>query len=127
MSESLKEKLKVWDIVYEAQTAAIQEAHEGSTAAAVDLAARGVIQSYGYGPYFTHRLGHGIGIQIHESPYLNRGNVNTTLKAGMTFTAEPGIYMVDKFGVRHEDVVWINEDGLPEVLSGRRASDPWNP
>ena len=49
------------------------------------------------------------------------------LKAGMTFTSEPGIYLVDKFGVRHEDVLLVREDGMPDILTGRRAKDPWNP
>ena len=101
--------------------------HEGNSAASVDIAARKVITNAGYGSAFTHRVGHGIGIKAHESPYLNKGNVNVTLKAGMTFTSEPGIYLVDKFGVRHEDILLLRESGEPEVLSGRRAMSPWDP
>lgn len=127
LSEDMKEKLKVWDIVFEAQTASLYALHENSTAAAVDIAARNVITEAGYGRAFTHRVGHGIGIKAHESPYLNKGNVNATLKAGMTFTSEPGIYLVEKFGVRHEDVLLVQEHELPKLLTGRRAKDPWNP
>ena len=101
--------------------------HDGSSAASVDIAARRVITDAGYGSAFTHRVGHGIGIKAHESPYLNKGNVNVTLKAGMTFTSEPGIYLVDKFGVRHEDILLLRESREPEVLSGRRAMSPWDP
>ncbi len=127
MSDSFREKLNVWDIVFDAQTASLQSLHENGTAAAVDIAARDVISEHGYGEAFTHRLGHGIGIKAHESPYLNKGNVNTTLKAGMTFTSEPGIYLVDKFGVRHEDVLLVKEHGMPDILTGERAQDPWTP
>jgi Xaa-Pro aminopeptidase len=127
LSDILREKVRVWDIVFEAQTASLHRLHENSTAAAVDIAAREIIEEAGYGETFTHRVGHGIGIKAHESPYLHKGNVNTTLKAGMTFTSEPGIYLVDKFGVRHEDVLMVREDGMPDVLSGQRATSPWVP
>jgi Xaa-Pro aminopeptidase len=66
----------------------------GNSAASVDIAARDVITNAGYGDAFTHRVGHGIGIEAHENPYLNKGEVNVTLKAGMVFTSEPGIYLV---------------------------------
>lgn len=101
--------------------------HAGNSAASVDIAARKVITDAGYGEAFTHRVGHGIGIKAHESPYLNKGNVNVTLKAGMTFTSEPGIYLVDKFGVRHEDILLVKESGQPEILTGTRAIGPWDP
>ena len=127
LNDDVKEKTKVWDIVLDAQTSSLHELHENSTAARVDIAAREVITDDGYSEAFTHRVGHGIGIKAHESPYLNKGNVNATLKAGMTFTSEPGVYLVDKFGVRHEDVLMVREDGLPDVLSGKRAIDPWHP
>jgi len=100
---------------------------ENSSAASVDIAARDVITQAGYGPTFTHRVGHGIGIKAHESPYLNKGNVNTTLRAGMTFTSEPGIYIDYKFGVRHEDILLVRMDGDPEILTGVRAQGPWDP
>jgi Xaa-Pro aminopeptidase len=127
LSEHVREKLDVWEIVFQAQTASLAALHENSTAAQVDIAARDVITAAGYGDAFTHRVGHGIGIKAHESPYLNKGNTETLLKAGMTFTSEPGVYLVDKFGVRHEDILLVREDGQPEILTGTRAVGPWDP
>ncbi|TVY25886.1 putative peptidase [Lachnellula hyalina] len=127
LSPVVQEKLKVWDIVLEAQTQSMHALVSGNTAASVDIAARKVISDGGYGNAFTHRVGHGIGIKAHESPYLNKGNFNVTLRAGMTFTSEPGIYLVDKFGVRHEDILLVKEDGEPEILTGQRAVGPWDP
>lgn len=125
--EDFRHKLKVWDVVFEAQTQSLSALTLGHTAADVDLSARGVIEKAGYGDAFTHRVGHGIGIKAHESPYLNKGNKKTPLRAGMAFTSEPGVYLVDQFGVRHEDVLLVREKGLPDVLSGVRAIDAWNP
>jgi Xaa-Pro aminopeptidase len=122
-----KEHMKVWNLVLDAQAAAIKAMVPNNTAAAVDIAARNVIDEGGYEPYFTHRLGHGIGIKAHESPYLNQGNFAATLRPGMTFTAEPGIYILDKFGVRLEDVLLVKEDGEAESLSGSFARSPWAP
>ncbi|KAF3064742.1 putative peptidase C18A7.01 [Daldinia childiae] len=121
------EKLKVWNIVLEAQTAASREFKANNTAASVDLAARKIIENAGYGHAFTHRLGHGIGIKAHESPYLNKWNTKSILRPGMTFTNEPGIYLEDKFGVRHEDIYLVKEDGDAELLTGRRAMSPYDP
>ncbi|PYH47084.1 Creatinase/aminopeptidase [Aspergillus saccharolyticus JOP 1030-1] len=123
----MKEKLKVWDIVFEAQTKSIAQFTVNSTAASVDIAARSVISAAGYGEAFTHRVGHGIGIKAHESPYLNKGNHETVLRAGMTFTSEPGVYLVDKFGVRHEDIFLVRENDSAELLTGQRAIGPWDP
>ncbi|KAK6001282.1 hypothetical protein QM012_002613 [Aureobasidium pullulans] len=126
-SELHGEKLKVWDIVLEAQTEAGKMFVPNGTAASVDIAARKVIDDAGYKGTFTHRLGHGIGIKAHESPYLNKGNHGTLLRAGMTFTAEPGIYLENKFGVRHEDIYLVKENGPAEVISGKRAVSPYEP
>jgi len=104
---------KVFDIVLRAQTAARQAARAGLEAQAVDRAARAVIEAAGYGPgyrYFTHRLGHGIGMDGHEWPYLVRGN-RLALQPQMTFSDEPGIYIRGEFGVRLEDELHILEDG----------------
>lgn len=125
--DDIRHKLKVWDIVFEAQTQSLSALTLNHSAADVDLAARRVIDKAGYSDAFTHRVGHGIGIKAHESPYLNKGNTGTPLRAGMTFTSEPGIYLVDHFGVRHEDVLLVKEDGLPDVLSGVRATNAWKP
>jgi Xaa-Pro aminopeptidase len=124
---TIDHKIAVWHTVFEAQTQSLSALTLGHAAADVDIAARRVIEDAGYGGAFTHRVGHGIGIKAHESPYLNKGNTGTPLRAGMTFTSEPGIYLVDKFGVRHEDVLLVKEDGLSDVLSGIRATSPWKP
>ena len=108
------DKMKqVFDIVHQAQTAALKAARPGVECQAVDAAARKVITDAGYGPdykYFTHRLGHGIGMDGHEWPYLVRGNT-TPMTANMTFSDEPGIYIQDEFGIRLEDDMHITENG----------------
>lgn len=122
-----EEKEKVWQIVLDAQTAAAHAMKPGNTAASVDIAARTVIEDEGYGYGFTHRLGHGIGIKAHESPYLNKFNKEAILSAGMTFTNEPGIYLEGKFGVRHEDIYLVKENGEAELLTGQRARGLFEP
>ena len=112
-----EEYRRVWDIVHEAQAAAIRRAAPGIPCQEVDRAARRVIEKAGYGEYFTHRLGHGLGIDVHEPPYMVEGN-SLPLEPGMTFTSEPGIYLPGKFGVRIEDDVVVTETGS-EVLSTR--------
>ena len=114
---------KVFDIVHAAQTAALKTAKPGLECQAVDAAARKVITDAGYGPdykYFTHRLGHGMGMDGHEWPYLVRGNT-TKLEPNMTFSDEPGIYIRGEFGVRLEDDMHILENGAelftPQSLS----------
>jgi Xaa-Pro dipeptidase len=104
---------KVFDIEFRAQTAALEAAGPGVPAENVDRAARKVIEDAGYGPgykYFTHRVGHGIGMDGHEWPYLVKGNT-VPLKAGNTFSDEPGIYIRGEFGVRLEDDMVITADG----------------
>jgi Xaa-Pro dipeptidase len=107
---------KVWQIVRDAQQAAIDLAKPGVTCEALDFAARDLIEKAGYGKYFVHRLGHGIGMDGHEHPYLVRGNT-TRLKPGMTVTIEPGIYLPGEFGVRIEDDVVITDDGCEPLSS----------
>lgn len=121
------EQIKVWQLVLDAQAVAVKAMVPGATAASVDVAARDIIEAAGYGDYFTHRLGHSIGIKAHESPYLHKGNDATILRPGMVFTAEPGIYILDRFGVRHEDVLVVKKDGGAENISGGFAKDPWKP
>ncbi|KAI0977596.1 peptidase M24, structural domain-containing protein [Xylaria arbuscula] len=125
--ELREEKLKVWDVVLSAQSAAAVALRPNNTAASVDIAARSVIEDAGHGEQFTHRLGHGIGIKAHESPYLNQWNRETRLQSGMTFTNEPGVYIEGKFGVRHEDVYLVRQTGEPDLLTGRRATGPYDP
>ncbi|KIX08793.1 uncharacterized protein Z518_03450 [Rhinocladiella mackenziei CBS 650.93] len=121
-------KLEIWSLVLSAQTASIEAFTPNSSAADVDIAARTVISNAGYGKAFTHRVGHGIGIKAHESPYLNKGNTDTMLRPGMTFTSEPGVYLEGRFGVRHEDIFLVMEDGdEAECLSGQRARGPYEP
>ncbi|MGB2606195.1 MAG: Xaa-Pro peptidase family protein [Candidatus Sulfotelmatobacter sp.] len=103
----------VFDIVHRAQAAALAAARPGAECGSVDAAARKVITDAGYGPdykYFTHRLGHGMGMDGHEWPYLVRGNA-TTLRPNMTFSDEPGIYIRGEFGIRLEDDMHITENG----------------
>src|SRR5271157_1296748 len=108
------DKMKqVFDIVHRAQSAALAAAKPGAEAGSVDSTARQVITDAGYGPdykYFTHRLGHGMGMDGHEWPYLVRGNP-TRLQPEMTFSDEPGIYIRGEFGIRLEDDMHIMEDG----------------
>lgn len=104
---------RVFDIVRKAQQAALKAAHPGATMESVDAAARKVIVDAGYGPgykYFSHRLGHGIGMDMHEWYYLVRGN-KRRIKPHMTFSDEPGIYIPGEFGVRLEDDMHITDSG----------------
>ncbi|MBB6146162.1 Xaa-Pro dipeptidase [Silvibacterium bohemicum] len=104
---------QVFDIVHRAQARALATARPGVPCEAVDAAARKVITDAGYGPdyaHFTHRVGHGIGMDGHEWPYLVRGNT-LPLAANMTFSDEPGIYIRGEFGIRLEDDMYITEDG----------------
>jgi len=110
---------KVFDIVKQAQAAAMDAVRPGVTAGEIDKAARQVIEDAGYGPeyaYFVHRLGHGIGMEGHEWPYLVRDNP-LLLEPGMTFSNEPGIYIYGEFGTRIEDCFYVTENG-GEYLGG---------
>ena len=111
---------KVFNLVHDAQTAAMQLGRPLYTPCQeMDRAARKVIADGGYGPSFTHRLGHGLGMDGHEVPYLVEGN-DTRLEPGMVFTIEPGIYQLGHFGVRIEDDCLMTDKGV-EVLSHRTA------
>jgi Xaa-Pro dipeptidase len=110
---------RAFEIVRSAQDAALAAAIAGRACGSVDDAARKVITDAGFGPgykYFSHRLGHGIGMDGHESPYLVRGN-RITLKPGMTFSNEPGIYVVGEYGMRCEDDMVIAESGAAQLLT----------
>ncbi len=106
-----QEMVEIAQIVLEANQAAHSIARPGVSAQEVDQAARAVIEAAGYGDYFTHRTGHGLGMEGHEAPYIRAGNP-ILLTPGMTFTIEPGIYLSGKGGVRIEDDVVITEEGL---------------
>jgi Xaa-Pro dipeptidase len=117
------EAQKVFDIVHEAQRQALAFAAPGKKCGEVDGVARKVITDAGYGPdyrTFTHRLGHGIGMEGHEWPYLVRGS-QVVLQSGMTFSDEPGIYQYGKFGIRLEDIMAITDNGA-EMLTQPQAS-----
>ncbi len=107
---------RVHDVVLRAQEAGYRAARAGVEAASVDAAARAAIADAGYGAYFIHRLGHGIGLDGHEHPYLVSGNAER-LEPGMAFSIEPGIYLPGRFGVRIEDIAFIDAHGVAEPLN----------
>jgi len=121
---NVKDKMnKVFDIVHDAQTAALKAARPGVACQDVDAAARKVVADAGYGAnydHFAHRVGHGMGMDGHEWPYLVRGN-SLKMSAEMVFSDEPGIYIRGEFGVRLEDDLHITENGAelftPQSLS----------
>jgi Xaa-Pro aminopeptidase len=106
---------QIHTIVEKAVQAALKAARPGVMAKEVDAAARNVIEDAGYGEYFVHRTGHGMGIDGHEPPYITATS-ETILEEGMVFSIEPGIYIPGRFGIRLEDIVILREDG-PEILS----------
>jgi Xaa-Pro dipeptidase len=117
---------KVFEIVHEAQRQAVGFAGPGKKCGDVDAAARKVITDAGYGPdyrTFTHRLGHGIGLEGHEWPYLVRGS-EIVLQPGMTFSDEPGIYQYGKFGIRLEDILAITETGAEMMTPTQTSLSP---
>jgi Xaa-Pro dipeptidase len=116
---------RVWDVVRQAQEAAFRAARPGVPCQAVDAAARKVIDEAGFGPgyrTFTHRVGHGIGMDGHEWTYLVKGN-ETPLQPGMCFSDEPGIYIPGEIGVRHEDVITITPDGALNLTEWTRSPE----
>ena len=106
---------KIYNIVRQAQAQAIKGIKPGIKASDIDRRARQYIAKHGYGGFFAHNLGHGIGLEVHEEPYLSTRN-KTIIEPGMVFTIEPGIYLPNKFGVRIEDDVIVTKNGC-EVLS----------
>jgi len=110
---------RVFDIVLKAQRESMKAVRPGITCESIDAVARKVVEDAGFGPgykYFAHRLGHGIGMEGHEYPYLVKGN-KLKLKPGMTFSNEPGIYIYGEFGVLIEDCFVVTEDG-GKILGG---------
>ncbi|MEV6293333.1 aminopeptidase P family protein [Streptomyces sp. NPDC051896] len=116
VGEPTEEERRVHDIVREAQEVGYQAVRPGVACQEVDRAARAVITDAGYGEYFIHRTGHGIGVTTHEPPYMIEGE-EQPLVPGMCFSVEPGIYLPGRFGVRIEDIVTVTEDG------GRRLNN----
>jgi Xaa-Pro aminopeptidase len=115
LGEASPRYLEVWNLVLQAQEAAKAVIRAGTTGVEADAAAREVIVEAGYGDYFGHGLGHGVGLAVHEGPGASRLSKDT-FEAGMSLTIEPGIYLPGEFGVRHEDLVVIGEDGI-EILT----------
>jgi Xaa-Pro aminopeptidase len=119
-----KEFEKVYGVVLEGQQEAIRTAKEGVEVGAVDGAARQVIEKAGYGKEFFHRTGHGLGLEIHEGPYIVTGG-KEKLADGMYFTVEPGVYLRGKLGVRIEDDVLISGGMGEEVTKGPKGYGWW--
>ncbi|VDC05991.1 unnamed protein product [Peniophora sp. CBMAI 1063] len=122
-------QLDIWNLVQAAQTQGLKTAGGGVIAKDVDAAARSVITVAGLGKYFTHRLGHGIGLEVHEAPYLVGGSKDV-LRPGHTFSDEPGVYIEGEVGVRLEDCFYIDADGSAVYLTegvGGQALSPWQP
>ena len=110
---------RAFETVRKAQDAALDAARAGKLSGSVDDAARSAVTSAGFGPaykFFTHRLGHGIGLDMHEHPYLVHGST-TVLQPGMTFSNEPGIYIPNEFGLRCEDLMAIAPDAPAQLLT----------
>ncbi len=110
------EAKRVYDVVYRAHQAGVQAVRPGATAHDVDAAARQVIADAGYGEFFIHRTGHGIGLDDHEAPYMLSGNY-TKLLPGHCFSVEPGIYLPGQFGVRLENILTVKDDGTAHVFN----------
>jgi Xaa-Pro dipeptidase len=123
LGQPAEELRRAWQSVHDAQSFALEHLVSGRPCSAAEGAARDSITRAGWGSgyeFFTHRLGHGIGLEVHEHPYLVRGN-ETLLQPGMVMSNEPGIYVAGKFGVRIEDIVAITS-GEPEVFGARATS-----
>ena len=114
VGSATEEMRRVYDIVLRAQQAGIEAARPGVKGVEVDGAARRVIEGAGYGPYFGHSFGHGIGLQIHEEPNASPRN-RKPLPEGAVISAEPGIYLPGRFGVRIEDMLWLHGDGCRDL------------
>lgn len=115
LGKATEEYREVYEAVKGANMRAIEAVKPGMKASEIDAAARSYITGKGYGDYFIHRTGHGIGMEVHEEPYISNIS-NTVLQPGMVFSIEPGIYLPGKFGVRIEDLVMVTETGV-EVLN----------
>ena len=110
------EMKNVYSIVLKAQIAALDTIKSGVKSSDVDMAARNIIDQSGYGKYFGHATGHGVGLEIHESPSVSSKS-KTVLKNGMVITDEPGIYLPGKFGVRIEDMLFVTDDGCKNFVT----------
>lgn len=117
------EARNVYRTVWKAQQAALDAVRPGVACEEIDRAARSVIELAGYGPHFLHRTGHGLGLQVHEPPYLVGGN-SEILEEGMVFSLEPGIYLAGRFGVRLEVIASVTSDGVALLNAPRPPELP---
>ena len=124
LGEPGSEVRRVYDVVNAARAAGVAAVRAGAAAESVDRAARSVIEAAGYGPRFTHRTGHGVGLDVHEPPWITAGN-RAPLEAGMVHSVEPGIYIEGGFGVRLEDLVVVESEGARRL--NRAPLDPRPP
>ena len=113
-------QIEAHEIVSEANAAGRRAVAPGVPCQEVDRAARAVVEDAGYGQFFVHRTGHGIGLEVHEHPYIVEGN-DLPLEPGMTFSIEPGVYLPDRLGVRIEDIVACNDKGVSSLNDSERA------
>ncbi|WP_106497805.1 M24 family metallopeptidase [Lentibacillus sp. Marseille-P4043] len=116
IGEATDKQKEIYEIVLKSNQAGINAVKEGVPLKTFDIEARNVIKESGYGDYFNNRVGHGLGIEVHEEPSVHENN-NQTAEKGLLFTIEPGIYIPDFGGVRIEDEIYINENGEREVLT----------
>ena len=115
------EMVTVYNTVLKAQKAGIAKARAGVTGREIDGAARQVIEEAGYGKYFGHSFGHGVGVEVHEFPNATPSN-DQPMPAGAVISAEPGIYLPGRLGVRIEDVIYLTEEGCVDLFAIK--SDP---
>ncbi|NHN49404.1 aminopeptidase P family protein [Halostella sp. JP-L12] len=113
----------VHETVHDALEAGVDAVEPGVTAESIDAAARSVIEEGGYGERFTHRTGHGVGLDVHEAPFITDGN-ETELRPGMVFSVEPGVYLPGEFGVRIEDLIVVTDDGCDRLNHSPRGWEP---
>ncbi len=117
------EEQDAYEALREAQQAAFDAVRPGVTCGEIDRTARTVLDGAGWGEYFIHRVGHGIGLDVHEEPYLVEGNA-TMLETGMVFSIEPGVYVPGRFGMRIEDIVAVTGDGAVRLNQSSRDLEP---
>jgi len=117
--EPTERQREIYEVVLRANRASFNASRPGVTCESIDVAARDVIDGVGYGEYFIHRLGHGVGMEIHEHPYMVRNNMQL-LEPNMAYSDEPGIYIVGEIGVRVEDLLVCTEDGARSLTASLR-------
>lgn len=120
ISQAPEDFLKAYEVLQAAQKASLEFSKPGRTAQEIDASSRTPITEAGYGAYFTHRLGHGIGLSGHEEPFIIAGN-DLVIRESMAFSIEPGIYMPGKWGMRIEDIVTTTADGIESLNQGPRG------